>query len=60
MKGNFIVANTYFQLIIVINLVLIDISVGAEKIVKKLKKTKLFNNIYVIKYKKLDSENKKI
>lgn len=67
---NLIIVNTYFQLITAINLalnnlkdcdndlVLTDITVGAKNKIEKLKKMKIFDNIYFIEYKKLNSTNK--
>lgn len=67
---NLIIVNTYFQLITAINLalnnlkdcdndlVLTDITVGAKNKVEILNKMKIFNNIYFIEYKKINSSNK--
>ena len=69
-KRNLIVVNTYFQLITVINMtlhnlnndindiIITDISVGAEKKVERLKKLNIFNNVYFIKYKQISSESR--
>lgn len=69
-KRNLIIANTYFQLITAINIVInnlkddlndiiiTDISVGSESKAEKLKNLKIFHNVYYITYKELNSGNK--
>lgn len=72
MYKNLIIANTYFQLITAINLsinhfnndendlILTDRSVGMQEVGKKLKKYKVFNNIFYIQSKDICTDKNKL